>query len=195
MAEWRLFEEGTVPVYTTAEWYADRERAPHWDQPDHHPRLALAAEFVSVAAAAGAKTLVDLGAGDGGLLAHLPDGVGGWGYDLSPEAVEGARERGVAVHLLDVVNEMDKITWADITVATEMLEHQVDPHGFLAQMTNARLLVVSSPSNETAESHYGFHTWAWDYAGYAAMIESAGFRILRHEGAGTFQVVLAYRKV
>jgi hypothetical protein len=47
IVEWQLFPEGTIPEYTTPEWYAGRERAPHLEQEPHKWRLETAAGFVT----------------------------------------------------------------------------------------------------------------------------------------------------
>jgi SAM-dependent methyltransferase len=136
--------------------------------------------------------VVDLGSGDGGLLSLLGPRFTAWGYDLCPAAVLAAKERGVDVRHADVLG--DPVEWGQIAVATEMLEHLVDPHGFVKAIAgNCRAVVASSPANERPGNHYEFHTWAWDYAGYAALFIGAGLRVVRHEPVGPFQVVLAVR--
>lgn len=189
MTEWRLFPEGTIPEHTLPEWYAERERAPHVDEALHRPRLELAAAMARDTL--GMVTLVDLGAGDGGLLQLLAgSGIECWGYDLQQSNVDGALERGVEVYLHNVLT--DEIEWGEIAVATEMIEHLVDPHGFVSWVReHAQVMIASSPWTETAESHYGYHTWAWDREGYRAMFEAAGWQVVDHRAAGMFQVLKA----
>lgn len=175
--EWRLFPEGTIPEYTTPEWYAGRETAPHLEQPGHRERLLATAEIVMSYHPA---TVVDLGAGDGGLLSILQaQGITCWGYDLQQTNVDVAvNQRGVDVRLFDVVKNVDELEPSyDVMVCTEMLEHLIDPHGFVRALSGKALgvLVASSPWHETPDNHYEFHTWAWDVDGYRAMFENAGF--------------------
>lgn len=189
--EWRLFEAGTTPEWTTPDWYRTVERAPHLEQEPHRSRLLLAADMLREIPDPQTLTLVDLGAGDGGLLS-LVDGLFGWawGYDLIPANVAGATERGVEVHEADVL--ADPIVWADVAVCTEMLEHLVDPHGFLARIRRrCQWLVCSSPFTETLTEHYGHHAWAWDRDGYHQLLDGAGWTPVRHETVDMFQVVLA----
>lgn len=212
MGEWRLFEEGTVPEYTTPAWYADRERAPHLEQDLHRGRLEeAAAQVVQAAKAYVLTTAVDLGAGDGGLLSLLPNDVirSCWGYDLQQTNVDAARKnRHVAVNLGDVVtgigwyqpyrpagaNRRSPIEWGEIAVCTEMLEHLIDPHAFVQTVyDNARVIVASSPYTERPGSAYAYHTWAWDPEGYKALMEQAGFRVIQHELTGMFQVLTGVR--
>lgn len=188
--EWRLFPEGTVPEFTRPEWYADRERAPHLEQHDHGQRLRMTHHFARlVTAGLELRSTVDLGCGDGGLLYLL--GGDSWGYDLCPANVIAARtERHVTAVLLDVVGEPEGITWGDLAICTEMLEHLADPHAFVKLIAaNARAVVASSPVNEDDKAHYEYHAWAWDMAGYRAMFESAGFEVTIHSPAGGYQIL------
>lgn len=191
--EWRLFAEGEIPEYTTPEWYAGRKHAPHLNEPVHRDRLQASATFVAQAAfQAGLHTLVDLGCGDGGLLTLLGPKITSWGYDLSRENVEAAKLRRVDVRYGDALGS--EVEWGEIAVATEMLEHLVDPHGFLRRISaNSRALVCSSPWDEKPGQAYEFHTWAWDVLGYRQMIEANGWKVLRQRQVHRFQVVLAVR--
>lgn len=191
--EWQLFEPGTVPEWTTPGWYTGRNRAPHLEQDFHRARLHKAAEFaVDAAARYGLSTVVDVGAGDGGLLSLLTGtpGLRAWGYDLQHTNTTAATtERGVDVRYGDVTT--DPIEWGAITVATEVLEHLLDPHKFVRTVAeHSKVIVASSPAWETGDAHYEFHTWAWDYDGYRALLEHAGYKVVRHEDAGGFQVAL-----
>lgn len=202
MTEWRLTDE-PVPHVSTAEFHADRPRAPHLEQPVHRPRLELAAALVSIAATlhsgrtGGTRaTLSDLGCGDGGLLSLVQDGLAeAWGYDFSPANAEGWPERGVTAEALDVFGaDSDRVRFGDITAATEVLEHIADPHGAVRWIgEHSAFIVASSPWNETPDHHDECHAWAFDMEGYRALIEQGGFRILRHERVMQFQVVLGWK--
>jgi 2-polyprenyl-3-methyl-5-hydroxy-6-metoxy-1,4-benzoquinol methylase len=191
--EWRLFPEGTVPEYTRPEWYAGRERAPHLEQIEHRGRLLQTATFVAQAAfTEKLSTVVDLGAGDGGLLSLLGPSLSAWGYDLAPANLEAAKERNADVRYGDVVD--GDIEWGQIAVCTEMLEHLVDPHAFVRRIAaHAQALVCSSPRNERAGHAYEFHTWAWDLEGYRTLVEQGGFKVLRQRQVDSFQVILAVK--
>lgn len=193
MAEWQLFEPGTVPECATAAWYAERERAPHLEQGGHRERLDLAARMARQAMERWQlDTIVDLGAGDGGFLSLLGDAWPAWGYDLQPTNVAGAAERGVNVVLGDFLG--DDVTWADLAVATEVIEHLIDPHTFVATLFGrCKVVVASSPRLETPGRHYEHHLWAWDERGYRALFEAAGWVVERHEACSIFQVLMAVR--
>src|SRR4051812_29850682 len=96
--EARLFPEGQPPEWTTPEWYAGREAAPHLEQEGHRERLLLTATFIEQAINEGATDIVDLGAGDGGLLSLFRNDLRvDWlhGYDLQQTNVDAAAVRGV----------------------------------------------------------------------------------------------------
>lgn len=196
MTEWQLFEPGTIPEYTTVEWYKDRDRAPHLEDGAHIGRLELAADFVEYAIREwGVTTVVDLGCGDGGLLSSLrgvakENDTDMWGYDLAPNNVTAAIfDRGVYASHRDVVN--GDVEWGELAICTEMLEHLLDPHGFLRRVAeHSEFIVASSPYAETDQSHYDFHTWAWDEEGYQELLGQAGYDVVRHETWSMFQIVL-----
>jgi 2-polyprenyl-3-methyl-5-hydroxy-6-metoxy-1,4-benzoquinol methylase len=192
--EWRLFDPDQPPPWADPGWYTTREQARHLEDPWHGPRLQRTAEIVRLAwAAYEATSLVDLGAGDGGLLSllRLPEGAA-WGYDLQPSNLAGAIDRGVNVRLADVTR--DRINWGKLAVATEILEHLVDPHGMVRRIAaHCQILVASSPMFENDADHYEHHLWAWDPAGYKDLVVAAGWEIMHHERVGGAQILLAVR--
>lgn len=192
MMEVRFFDPGTVPEHTTAPWYEQRDRAPHLEQDGHRGRLELAADFVREAIIDyGAMSLSDMGAGDGGLLSLIGGEISAWGYDLMPANVEAAQnERGVNVTRADILK--DEVTYGEVAVFTEVLEHLIDPHGLLAACPS-RIVIASCPDGETVESHYEYHLWGFDMDGFRAMFEAAGYEVVRHESIG-FQVLMGVRK-
>lgn len=194
MSEWKLFD-GNTPEVSTFEFHEHRERAPHLEQPIHRPRLLKAADFVVAATNLGATTCSDLGCGDGGLLSLIQDRISAWGYDFAPANTEGWAERGVTAELLDVFgDDRDWVKFGDVTVVTEVLEHLADPHGAMRWIgEHSRFVVASSPWDEGPWWADECHAWAFDRPGYRALIEQGGFRVLRHEDAGRFQVVFGMR--
>jgi 2-polyprenyl-3-methyl-5-hydroxy-6-metoxy-1,4-benzoquinol methylase len=194
--EARLFQEGTIPEYTTIEWYSGRVNAPHLEEPGQRERILETARVINTLCP---TSVVDLGAGDGGLLSQLSLPVSHkWGYDLQQTNVDVAlNKRNVVVNLFDVVSNTEDVLWASLVVCTEMLEHLIDPHRFLSRVYNLQgageYIVASSPWNETDEDHYEFHTWAWDDIGYCDMFKSIGYEVveqLRVQGA---QIMVAVK--
>lgn len=198
MTEYRLFD-GDVPHVSTAEFHERRERAPHLEQPAHRPRLLIAAQLVTIAVGLlpqGRGTVSDLGCGDGGLLSLVQDRVeAAWGYDFAPANAAGWVERGVSAEQLDVFGaDWERVKFGDITVTTEVLEHVADPHGVVRWIgAHSRFLVASSPWVETPDNHDECHAWCWDQVGYRHLLGQGGFRVLRHELVGQFQVLLGMR--
>lgn len=209
MAEWRLFPEGTVPEFATAAWYQGRERAPHLEQDGHRQRLHEAAAQVHAAARFCDRkpTVSDLGAGDGGLLSLLdPDlFTAVWGYDLQQTNVDAAwNERGVNIEYGNIVEGWSQLTgfeqrtpisFGTISVATETLEHLVDPHAFVRTIArHSNVLVASSPWTERPGAAYEFHLWAFDQDGYRALLEQGGFDVVTQQICGGFQVLTGVRR-
>lgn len=196
MSEWKLFDGDQAEVSTFA-FHEHRDRACHLESPIHRPRLEFAAQLVRVAAnlAAGGASVSDLGCGDGGLLSLLGVDIEAWGYDFAPANAAGWAQRGVKAEALDVFGaDWDRVRFGSVTAVTEVLEHLSDPHAALRWIgENSRFIVASSPWDEGPDRHDECHAWAWDLPGYRALIESGGYRILRHARVGRFQVLLGWR--
>lgn len=201
MAEWKLFN-GDAAHVSTFEFHEHRERAPHLEQGVHQGRLRLAADFVREAVdrvttrIQAPATVIDLGCGDGGLLSlisRLP-WVNTFGYDFQPSNEQGWRERNVHARALNFVEQFSEVPSANVYVMTEVLEHLTDPHGFVKGIFERDAqLVASSPYTEHSGSHDECHAWAWDEEGYKQLMWQAGFKVVRHETTGMFQVIHAVK--
>lgn len=191
--EHKLFKG--IPDYVSQEWYKDRGPAPHVDQGNHAMRIFVACAYIQYAQKFyGVNTLMDLGAGDGGLLAtikHLP--ITAFGYDLAPKNVEAAKARGVTVMFRDFVSDIDDLPMVDLIVMTEILEHLQDPYGILKKLPSDRI-VASSPHWETENAHYPFHLWVWDVQGFEEMFDKCGWKIKDRLLVHGSQIVYGERK-
>jgi hypothetical protein len=191
---WKLFEGDVAPVSTFA-FHEHRDRAAHLEDPAHRPRLLKAYQLVLES---NATTVSDLGCGDGGLLSLIKGyepSIRAWGYDFAPANAIGWKQRAIEAYPMDVfgANQND-IAFGECTVVTEVLEHLSDPMGAVEWIgRNSSYIVASSPWCETDKYHDECHAWAFDPGGYAALIKSGGYDILRHEIVGGFQVVLGVR--
>lgn len=176
--ETKLFD-GAFPF--TPEWYEGREHAPHREQLPHWDRMDAAADLVIKAIRDyGVCSVVDLGAGDGGLLSTIAHNAPlpadrFHGYDLMQTNVDHARaDRGMDVRFGNFLTE--DIEWCHLTLITECLEHLEDPHAVVRMIAeHSDYLVASSPASETAEAHDPCHAWAWDVEGYQDLLEQGGY--------------------
>ena len=129
-----------------------------------------------------------------------------WGYDIGTQNVEAATARGVDARQADILGPSLNLEYGELVTCCEVLEHLADPHEFLKSLPGA-LLILTSPSAESAWWHYEHHAWAWDTEGYAALVTGAGWEVAAHAecDGGTnhhgdvtrpqrFQAVLAIRE-
>lgn len=172
--EWRLFPEGTVPFFSTPEFFASHPWISPHGQPGHAERTAMVHDLVATHMG-NATTLSDLGCGDGSLLHELSDlPLKAWGYDAGDQNVQVAQRAGLDVRRADFL--VEPVELGHVVTMSEVLEHMADPHGFLAHLPASKL-IASSPSSETGDWHYMHHAWAWDEAGYRALLEGAGWTV------------------
>lgn len=193
MAEWKLFE-GDVAPFTDEAFYAERIAAHHLEEYGHADRLRKAVEYALQARDEfGCRTFSDLGCGDGGWLQLArQNGLTAWGYDMQPSNIVYAQNiRVVDAQLTNF--EAGTVEYGDCSVLTEVLEHVSDPHG-IVQNLPSNVIIASSPYHETGEAHYEFHNWAWDEEGYANLIRSGGYDIIKHENVWLNQVILGVRR-
>jgi len=118
-------------------------------------RAAIALEFLGAPSRSG--RLLDLGCGPGWALEFFRDK--GWqvaGVDASVVAVEAARAKGIPARQLDLEREslegLSALTEGtpEAVVALEVLEHLLDPSGFLVRLKSlvgsSGRLIVSLPN-------------------------------------------------
>jgi hypothetical protein len=179
MTEWQLFPDGTVPYFTTPEFFEAHPWISPVHQLGHAERTAMVANLIrTFVADYDISSLVDLGCGDGSLLGQLKDiPISMWGYDAGTQNRQRAIDEGLDVRQADLLTTT--LEYGELIVATEVVEHLVDPRKFIAGLPGDRL-VLSSPSAETGDWHYEHHSFAWDMPGYAAMISDCGWCIIDH---------------
>jgi 2-polyprenyl-3-methyl-5-hydroxy-6-metoxy-1,4-benzoquinol methylase len=197
LTEHRLFDPAAPPAWLDSRWWTETPNCNHLDGETafaHRPRLEAAAKSaVRCAELAGTQQIVDVGAGDGGLLSLLPEPYRSlsYGYEIITDSVRHAGEvRGVEVRRADVLR--DELALGPVVTATEMLEHLDDPHGFVKRLyesPDTRFMVASSPQFETPEVHCDNHAWAWDMAGYEAMFVAAGWNVVENSTVDWYQVL------
>lgn len=201
--EWRLYPDSDRPPdWTQPRWFAGSPHVPPEAQRGHSQRIHMVAQLVrDVCQLQAVRTVTDLGCGDGSLLALLATAdldppAQCWGYDLSTANLEVARRRGVVARVGNILAPRT-LQLGRLLVASEVVEHLADPHGWLAELLeHRRLLVVSSPWDETGEPgrHYDHHAWAWDEPGYRDLVEGAGWRVIDQRACPAgFQAIYAVR--
>ena len=185
MTEHRLYDPENPPDFFDDAWYDTRPHAPHLEQGAHVTRLHDAADAVIGQVQFDPEliqSVVDLGAGDGGLLSLIRKGINKrcWGYDLQMSNITYAQNS----RYQDVTQAnfmTDPILWGDLAVITECLEHLPDPHAAVRLIgEHCRAIVASSPVNEGPGNHDACHAWAWDMDGYRALIEQGGYEVVEH---------------
>jgi len=200
VAEYRLFDPADPPAWLDPEWWRDTPNCDHLGHPAgvHRARLEHVARLAAdVARREQLDWITDIGAGDGALLSLLPAALRrkACGFEIITNSVKVATEvRGVEVRQANVL--VDEIAWGaptNLVIATEVLEHLADPHGFMRDVLarNADWLIVSSPWRETADYHEDNHAWAWDRVGYRALVEQGGFEVVEHVDVEWSQVITA----
>jgi predicted TPR repeat methyltransferase len=192
--EWRLFGR-LAPPWTTPEFFTAHPWVDPADQRGHAQRTDMVADFVAdVVPAYDVRTLTDLGCGDGSLLQKIERRVKvtAWGYDLGVQNIRVASTlRCVDARRQDFT--AGGLEYGDLLVATEVVEHLVDPRGFIRSLPG-NLLILSSPWDEDDRNHYEHHAWAWDEPGYREMVEDCGWSVKEQRRCPEgFQAVLAVR--
>jgi predicted TPR repeat methyltransferase len=179
VAEYRLFPEGTIPDFTTTEFFEAHPWIAPGHQLGHQERTAMVSALIrQFVANHDVASLSDLGCGDGSLLTQISDlPIAAWGYDAGSANVAHAQRQGLDVRQADIL--APGLDYGELITASEVVEHLVDPHGFIAGLPG-RALILSSPSAEDGGWHYEHHSWAWDMDGYAALVAGAGWTIVQH---------------
>lgn len=181
-----------------AEWYKDREVADHINEKGHRPRLMQVLDFLlQILEQYPDLSICDFGCGNAGLIREIESKVSNkiWGYDLCPANVEDAAAKGNKnVFYKDFVIE-DDVTYPDIAICTEVLEHLVDPDTFIKKLLNngVKFIIASSPDYETPSYHAPFHLWVFNGDSYKEMFVDAGWNVVLHH-KDYFQYIVAQSK-
>lgn len=128
------------------------------------------------------RTILEIGCGEGSLLARLAER---WpkaevrGFDLSPAAVETAARRGLTA----LVGEARDATGThDLIVSFAVLEHVPSPGRFLAalreRLSEGGILVIAQPAQDVPSSDLFFvdHLWHFGAEHVRSFAASAGLK-------------------
>lgn len=167
-------------------------------------RLKRAQVFTSVVER-GASVL-DLGVGDGALLAYMVEqkGIDGYGLDISQKAVAFCRENGLNVGLADInrpigevlAEQFPGVAAFDYVIMSEIIEHTPDPESLLNSLRpyTRKAQIVSIPNTGFHQHRLrllfgrfplqwvitpGEHLRYWTRADFRWWAKQLGFRIVR----------------
>lgn len=179
----QLFEPGK-PHSHDAEFYKEIETADHINQEigGHRFRLLKTLEHLKLIITP-EDTVCDFGCGNGGLIREIQKEISNdiWGYDLMPNNVADAISKGNNnIKLCDfIVDPNNEVVYPTIAICTEVLEHLIDPDGFLVHLKEkgVRAVIASSPNYETPTYHAPGHLWVFNGETYKEMFENSGWNI------------------
>ena len=167
-------------------------------------RLRRAQVFAGVVARG--DRVLDLGVGDGALLAYLIEqkDIDGCGLDISPKAVAYCRERGLNVGLADInrpigevlAEHFPQVSAFDYIILSEIIEHIPDPESLLQSLRQyaSKGIIVSIPNTGFHQHRLrllmgrfplqwvvtpGEHLRFWTRADFRWWAKQLGFRIAR----------------
>jgi methionine biosynthesis protein MetW len=180
-------------------------------------RMRRAQVFASVVAHG--DRVLDLGVGDGALLAYLIEqkGIDGCGLDISQKAVDFCREQGLNVGLADINRPIGDVLAEhfpgaasfDYVILSEIIEHTPDPESLLNSLRPyvRKGIIVSIPNTGYHQHRLrllfgrfplqwvvtpGEHLRYWTLADFRWWARQLGFRIARavpYEGTAVLKDV------
>ena len=196
-----LFEDfkftslGTTLDYN-AYWEA-RSKADPTDEVMRNYKFNLIAQLIEPH-----SSVLEIGCGDGGLLAFLQErkSIIGYGVELSENACEFASKRGLKIWQIDVTK--DDLSWmntVDYVVISEVLEHIAIPEEVLLNLKEkfSKSLIVTVPNTGAINErlrllfgrfpkqwvfHPGEHLRFWTVTDFMVMVTQLGFNVQNHQG-------------
>jgi predicted TPR repeat methyltransferase len=184
--EYKFFD---TPKCHDSAFYNKRKAADHIYQVGSALRIYLAASYAmhTIQFNPKIKTVGDFGCGTGGMILTLnslcntfiPDReLKFYGYDLMPENIKVAKSRNLDANLLDFVNDKRRV-WPDLLIMSEVIEHLIDPHSFVASIPAGTFCVFSVPSADDDKGHDPTHLWSWTETSFRDFCESRGVAVQR----------------
>jgi hypothetical protein len=186
MARYQLFEDGK-PHSHDAAFYEPLEVADHINQEAGGHRFRLMKTLADLQQVVQPEdTICDFGCGNGGLIREIENIIPNkiWGYDLLPANVTDAQQKSSAniIYYDFILDSDNKIEYPSIAICTEVLEHLVDPDGFLVKLKNngVKTILATSPFYETPTYHAPGHLWVFTEDSYKEMFVNAGWNVVVH---------------
>lgn len=141
------------------------------------------------------QRIVDYGCGTGGLLKFLKHNIFDrtyLGYDIVQDNVQHCKDYGLSAECKDITK--DNLYYGDLAIATEILEHLLDPREFLNKIPNGTWLIASVPANENDVSHDPSHIQIWQDDSFVKMVSDCGFVVYHFDKAFISQFVVAKKR-
>jgi len=146
--------------------------------------------------------VLDIGCGDGSLLAYLRERrfITGYGIELSKKACELASKRGFKVYQVDITK--DDLSWmnaVDYIVMSEVLEHIATPEEALLNLKEKfrKSLIVTVPNTGALNDrlrllfgrfpkqwffHPSEHLRFWTVTDFIVMLRRLGYNVQQYHG-------------
>jgi methionine biosynthesis protein MetW len=147
------------------------------------------------------STVLDIGCGDGSLLAYLRETrhIEPYGVEISGKACELARQRGIEVLEADVNLDSTALPQADYIIMSEVLEHIPNPEQVLLRVKDRfnTSLLIDIPNTGALNDrfrlllgrfpkqwvfHAGEHLRFWTVTDFLSLCRQLGYRVERYYG-------------
>jgi len=152
-------------------------------------RVLKARQFVEQAliGSYGPADIIELGCSAGDIAGAFSDAHHVVGVDVTPSAVESARERYPAMKTILGKAEDFGPRDCDVLILTEFLEHIDDPEGLVREwLPYAKHAVIGHPLEDPGGIEPG-HIWSYELADFNRWFDLGGHRLLEaHLFAGPF---------
>ncbi len=179
-----------------AYWIARCQRDYELDRAIYAYKFQLIARLIEPG-----STVLDIGCGDGSLLAYLRETryVEPYGVEVSRKACELARQKGIEVLEADVTLDSNALPQVDYIIMSEVLEHLPNPEEVLLKVKgkfntsllidipntgalNDRLRLLVGRFPKQWAFHAGEHVRFWTVTDFLSLCRQLGYRVEGYYG-------------
>jgi methionine biosynthesis protein MetW len=177
-------------------WVARSQHGPEVDRAMDEYKFQLIARLIEPRSA-----VLDIGCGDGSLLAYLRGTryVEPYGVEVSAKACELARQKGIEVLEADVTLDGSTLPQVDYIIMSEVLEHLSNPEEVLLRVKykfktsllidipntgvlNDRLRLLLGRFPKQWVFHAGEHVRFWTVTDFLSLCRQLGYRVEGYHG-------------